>query len=330
MGPYLRPTFSAAMLLIEILLILALVAWQAYVFWHNRQLVARVAAMYPAAGAVAVQPIAFTAANPEKNFDVQYDALMARDAAPEFGQIITDTNEYLLNNRGAAADFGILKDISERHAEALDDLLHDPLGDLAVLGAELGGQRLRHLGPGVGLGLALHLDGLRLGLSLKQVGLRPAACLLDCPVGLAGGPDLGGLGVNGRLLAVALALQDRGLAQHGLVDALDIAGRHLVHTDLHLIHVDAVQPLQLGLHGDLQLGQDLLPALARDLGDGVAGNHIAQFQQDRGVVVALQVHVAGATDLIQQLIDGAGRDAGGDGNLESDGLGVLGQRVHLG
>src|SRR6476661_7542289 len=109
------------MLLVEILLILALVAWQAVVFLRNRQLIGRIQDMYPAAGAVGVQPIPFTAAQPEKNFDVQYDALIANNTSTEFGQIITDTNEYLLNNRGAAADFGILKDISERHAEALDD-----------------------------------------------------------------------------------------------------------------------------------------------------------------------------------------------------------------
>ncbi|GAB3726502.1 hypothetical protein GCM10027594_08260 [Hymenobacter agri] len=109
------------MLLIEILLILALVAWQAVVFLRNRQLIGRIQDMYPAAGAVGVQPIPYTAAQPEKNFAVQYDALIANNTSPEFGQIITDTNEYLLNNRGAAADFGILKDISERHAEALDD-----------------------------------------------------------------------------------------------------------------------------------------------------------------------------------------------------------------
>ena len=122
------------MLLIEIVLVLALVAWQAYVFWHNRQLTARVQAMYPPAGAVAVQPITYTAENPEKNFAVQYDALITRDASPEFGQIIADTNEYLQNNRGAAADFGILKDISERHAEALDEEIQAQIATPLYLG----------------------------------------------------------------------------------------------------------------------------------------------------------------------------------------------------
>ncbi|UOQ99011.1 hypothetical protein MUN81_05840 [Hymenobacter sp. 5317J-9] len=122
------------MLLIEILLILALVAWQGVVFFRNRQLTARVGAMYPAAGSIAVQPIPFTAADPDRNFDVQYDALMTRDASPEFGQIIVDTNEYLLNNRGAAADFGILKDISERHAEALDEEIQAQISTPLYLG----------------------------------------------------------------------------------------------------------------------------------------------------------------------------------------------------
>ncbi|MBJ6108760.1 hypothetical protein JAO73_07060 [Hymenobacter sp. BT523] len=122
------------MLLVEILLILALVAWQGVVFVRNRQLTRRVEAMYPMPGSVAVQPIPFTAANPDRNFDVQYDALMTRDASPEFGQIIADTNEYLQNNRGAAADFGILKDISERHAEALDEEIQAQISTPLYLG----------------------------------------------------------------------------------------------------------------------------------------------------------------------------------------------------
>jgi hypothetical protein len=122
------------MLLIEIALVLALVAWQAVVFWRNRQLTDRVGAMYPPAGMVAVQPIPFTAANPDKNFAVHYDALMTRDASPEFNQIIADTNEYLQNNRGAAADFGILKDISERHAEALDEEIQAQIATPLYLG----------------------------------------------------------------------------------------------------------------------------------------------------------------------------------------------------
>lgn len=129
------------MLILEILLILALVVWQGVVFTRNRQLISRVGEMYPAAGRIAVQPIAVPVAEPlnlgaSSEWQLMatpeaaprptatptfYDALSANQASSEFQQIIADTNEYLLNNRGAAADFGILKDISERHAEALDD-----------------------------------------------------------------------------------------------------------------------------------------------------------------------------------------------------------------
>lgn len=110
------------MLFVEILLVLVLVGWQAVVFYRNRLLTARVGEMYPAAGQVAVQPIILprTGADGASAFS-SYDALVAGRTSAEFGLIINDTNEYLLNNHGAAADFGILKDISERHAESLDE-----------------------------------------------------------------------------------------------------------------------------------------------------------------------------------------------------------------
>src|SRR5687767_6327148 len=102
------------MLIVEILLVLALVGWQAVVFFRNRQLIQRVERMYPEAGRVAVQPIVvpYTSGDLSQNPDIRYDALIASNPSPEFGQVVADTNEYLLNNRGAAADFGILKDIS--------------------------------------------------------------------------------------------------------------------------------------------------------------------------------------------------------------------------
>src|SRR6476661_7336386 len=124
------------MLILEILLVLALVGWQAVVFARNRQLIQRVAAMYPEAGRVAVQPIVvpYTSGDLSQNPDISYDAIIANTPAPEFGQIVADTNEYLLNNRGAAADFGILKDISERHAESLDDEIQAQIATPLYLG----------------------------------------------------------------------------------------------------------------------------------------------------------------------------------------------------
>ena len=98
------------MLLIEIVLVLALVAWQAYGVLAQPPAYGPGAGHVPASGRGGRAAHPYTAANPEKNFAVQYDALITRDASPEFGQIIADTNEYLQNNRGAAADFGILKE----------------------------------------------------------------------------------------------------------------------------------------------------------------------------------------------------------------------------
>jgi hypothetical protein len=52
---------------------------------------------------------------------VSYDSIVAKNPTPEFAEIVKDTNEYLANNKGAAADFNILKDVSERRAESLDE-----------------------------------------------------------------------------------------------------------------------------------------------------------------------------------------------------------------
>lgn len=49
------------------------------------------------------------------------DQIEVSNASEGFKEVINDTNEYLWNNKGAAADFEILKDISERHVEAIDN-----------------------------------------------------------------------------------------------------------------------------------------------------------------------------------------------------------------
>ena len=233
--------------LLEISVIACLIAWQAYVFWQNRQLIGRIAETYPASATLAIGPeirvapamVAppapfaladmeamkrvfagtpfLTQAQPRNWFKVQknddggsqisfallvyvnktwtrldatidyfdgevkqtllpdrfsgtqlmdwlrhepvrpvetpvpvvsaaaaatYDAVQAAsDASATFREIVVDTNEYLLNNHGAAADFGILKDISERHAEALDEEIQSRVSTplyLGLLGTFLG------------------------------------------------------------------------------------------------------------------------------------------------------------------------------------------------
>ncbi|WP_162426094.1 hypothetical protein [Pontibacter pudoricolor] len=48
------------------------------------------------------------------------DLIEARNSSETFSKIIRNTNEYLKRNKGAAADFDILKDVSERYSDALD------------------------------------------------------------------------------------------------------------------------------------------------------------------------------------------------------------------
>ncbi len=208
------------MQLAEILIIAGLVIWQLVVFFRNRTLIARVAAMYPGAGILNIEQAtidsieestapfsweaikdgawSFTDKNrpgsfyidgtvdkndvpsfsikqwneeneewevwatiprvalqakfkagdlgPSDAFEVVGEAEIDRlaeiaGASDEFQQIRTDTNEYLLNNKGAAADFNILKDISERHAEALDEEIQSQVSMplyLGLLGTFLG------------------------------------------------------------------------------------------------------------------------------------------------------------------------------------------------
>ncbi|MBC7449552.1 MAG: hypothetical protein H7330_15985 [Hymenobacteraceae bacterium] len=120
------------MIFIELLLLLLIVGRQAFVFYHNRQLVARVGAMYPERETLAVE-VAMTA-DVATGAYAPTDLLTAAAASPEFVEIISDTNEYLQNNKGAAADFNILKDISERRSEALDDEIQAQLATPLYLG----------------------------------------------------------------------------------------------------------------------------------------------------------------------------------------------------
>ncbi|PSR54800.1 hypothetical protein AHMF7605_15455 [Adhaeribacter arboris] len=52
--------------------------------------------------------------------EIELDLIAAGNCSREFLEILNDTNNYLRNNKGAAADFNILKDISERQSEVLE------------------------------------------------------------------------------------------------------------------------------------------------------------------------------------------------------------------
>jgi hypothetical protein len=129
--------------ILEVVLILGLIAWQVYVFLANRRLIARVQAMYPEVAQLGVQAVD---ANAELRYTdsyvpQEYDALTVSRSSPEFAQILTDTNDYLRANKGAAADFNTLRDISEREASLLDQEIEAQISTplyLGLLGTFLG------------------------------------------------------------------------------------------------------------------------------------------------------------------------------------------------
>jgi hypothetical protein len=73
--------------------------------------------------------------------EVEIDIIAAENPSPQFAEIIDDTNEYLRNNKGAAADFNILKDISERQSEVLENEIEATVSTplyIGLLGTFLG------------------------------------------------------------------------------------------------------------------------------------------------------------------------------------------------
>lgn len=129
--------------LLETALILALVAWQLMVFLSNRRLISRVQTMYPPTAQLGVEKVTIApdALGNSSAVASQFDALIARHPSPEFARIVADTNDYLQANKGAAADFNTLRDISEREATLLDEEIQAQLSTplyLGLLGTFLG------------------------------------------------------------------------------------------------------------------------------------------------------------------------------------------------
>lgn len=107
---------------IEIGIIVGLIVWQFLVYLKNSRLISQVAALYPAKESLSVQPAD------------GYDAVAASRVSPQFTQILHDTNDYLQANKGAAADFDTLRDISEREADLLDEEIQAQISTPLYLG----------------------------------------------------------------------------------------------------------------------------------------------------------------------------------------------------
>ncbi len=100
----------------EVIFILALIALQIYIFVLVLNKIRRFKNFFPDSFKIQIKKEQVSD-DPE---DV-VELLEAQDAGESFGEIVHSTNDYLRKNKGAAADFGILKDISERHLEKYEN-----------------------------------------------------------------------------------------------------------------------------------------------------------------------------------------------------------------
>jgi biopolymer transport protein ExbB/TolQ len=101
----------------EIIFIIALIALQIIVFANVLKKIGNFKKFFPDTSKIKIKRInEGTAKEPDS-----LDLLDAPIENEHFNEIIESTNDYLRKNKGAAADFGILKDISERHLEKFDN-----------------------------------------------------------------------------------------------------------------------------------------------------------------------------------------------------------------
>ncbi|NVO30870.1 hypothetical protein [Hymenobacter lapidiphilus] len=136
-------------IILEVLVVVVVVGLQIRTFLQTRAKTRQLSLLYPPREALRVEQRLVLADGrdlPEYAADAPADAypatlLKADNASTEFQEILLDTNDYLRHNKGAAADFGILKDISERRSQVLDNEVQANVSTplyLGLLGTFLG------------------------------------------------------------------------------------------------------------------------------------------------------------------------------------------------
>ena len=100
----------------EVYFIIALIALQILVFINVLRKIQRFKNFFPDSFKIKITKQLLS-----NQSDDEVELLEAQEAGENFGEILHSTNDYLHKNKGAAADFGILKDISERHLEKFDN-----------------------------------------------------------------------------------------------------------------------------------------------------------------------------------------------------------------
>ena len=129
------------MIYLEIILILVIIGIQFSLYVYNRKKAARLAGFFPDRKALSVTG---TSAGQEENSSgrpFQADQILVKNAGEAFKNVVEDTNLYLLNNKGNANSFDILKDLSGRpyklESEMAGGTLTTPLY-VGLLGTFLG------------------------------------------------------------------------------------------------------------------------------------------------------------------------------------------------
>lgn len=108
-------TFEVSFILaFEVSFILALIILQFHVFKQVFQKIERFKNFFPT-NRIKIKKLSLS------NTGDEVEILEGKGDNEDFEEIIKSTNDYLIKNKGAAADFSILKDISERHLEKFDN-----------------------------------------------------------------------------------------------------------------------------------------------------------------------------------------------------------------
>ncbi|MBX0292691.1 hypothetical protein K3G63_19760 [Hymenobacter sp. HSC-4F20] len=136
-------------IILEVAVVAVVVGLQIRTFLKTRANALQLAALYPPKETLRVEHRIvlpdgrdlpeYAADAPPESFATSL--VKAENASPQFQEILLDTNDYLRHNKGAAADFGILKDISERQSEVLDNEVQATVATplyLGLLGTFLG------------------------------------------------------------------------------------------------------------------------------------------------------------------------------------------------
>ncbi|OUJ73794.1 hypothetical protein [Hymenobacter crusticola] len=114
-------------IILEVLVVTVVVGLQVRTFLQTRARTLRLAQLYPRKEELRVERRLVTPAGldmPDYAADAPADAfpadiIRADATSKDFQDILVDTNAYLRHNKGAAADFNILKDIAERQSQVV-------------------------------------------------------------------------------------------------------------------------------------------------------------------------------------------------------------------